>query len=271
MTTMFLSLCEPWPLPPSGCPDLTGSPEVTGAAVMAASEILWDLSGHQYGACEVLFRPCRQSCSAGSPWAQWWDGASWPHGTPYPGSTLWWNAVCGTCRDACACSSADTLTLPGPVRSITEVLVDGVVLDAGAYALYDGRRLVRTDGERWPLCQDWAVPVSGVGAWSIEAVFGWEVPVAGWFAVAELAKVYAEWCSSGVCRLPAYTTQVSRQGVTQSFPSATELAQLGLTGLGFVDRFLQAVNPAGLRAGTTARIWNPDDFGGGPRVPGGVR
>lgn len=267
---MYVSLCEAWPLPPSGCPDIVGSPEVTGAAVMAASEILWELTGHQFGGCSVTFRPCRRDCAPDATWSSWWDGASWPHGTPYPGTSLWWGAVCGSCSGGCGCNAADTLRLPELVQSVTEVLIDGEVFPASGYALYDGHLLVRTDGQRWPLCQDWTVPVSGVGAWSVTAVVGSPVPTAGRFAVAQLAAVYADWCSSGQCRMPAYTTSKTRQGVSQTFPSAAELRQLGLTGLGWVDQFVGAMNPAGLRAGTTAAIWNPDDYGSGARMPGGI-
>lgn len=263
---MYVPLCEPWPLPPSGCPSPTGSPEVTGAAVLAASEILWELTGYQYGACSVLLRPCRQDCAGVGFPGRWWDGTSWPHGTPAPGSSLWWQAACGVCMDACSCNNADTLRLPLLVQSVTEVLVDGAPVTG--VALYDGNLLVRTDGLRWPLCQDWTVPVSGVGAWSIEVVAGRPVPMAGKIAMGQLATEYARWCTSGECRMPAYTSQKTRQGVTQTFPTAAELAQLGLTGLAWVDRFVTAENPAGLRG--SPAIWNPDDFTSGPRRPGGV-
>jgi hypothetical protein len=58
-----------------------------------------------------------------------------------------------------------------PVQSVTQVLVDGIVIPASGYALYDGNRLVRVDGT-WPACQDWQIPVSGAGAWSVTVVYG---------------------------------------------------------------------------------------------------
>lgn len=258
---MYVPLCEAWPLPPSGCPDITGSPEVTGAAVMAASEYLWALSGYQFGTCEVTVRPCRRSCAPMShgAWAsRWWDGAGWPVWDT-PASWWWWDAMCGRCSGGCACSAADTLRLPELAQSVTSVVVDGAVVPAEDYALYDGRLLVRTDGERWPLCQDWAVPVSGVGAWSVTMEVGAPVPVLGQLALGSVARQFIAWCDTGECRHPAYMTQKTRQGVSQSFPTAAELRREGLTGWAAVDTFLDAVNPNRIR-GSGAKIWNPDDI-----------
>ena len=250
---MSVPLCEPWPLP-ENCAAPTGTPE----AVMAASSDLWVRSGQQYGYCTVPLRPCRQDCTP-SGWRprSWWDGITWP---VMRGPGLWWNAVCGSCRrTGCGCNDADTLELPETATSIVEVIVDGVVLPADAYVLWDGYKLVRRDGERWPLCQDWTIPVSGVGAWSVTAVFGRPVPPAGSFALAQLAAEYAAFCTTGQCRLPAYTTGVSRQGVDQTFPSIVELTENGLTGLDMVDRFLNTYNPGRLQ--DRPRFHNPDTFG----------
>lgn len=260
---MYVPLCEAWPLPPSGCATLS-SPEVSGSALLAASEVLWQLSGHRYGSCSVLLRPCRPGCAGSMPADWWWPGAGWPYGTPWPGTTLWWAAGCGTCSGGCSCNSADTLRLPQPVQSITEVLIDGEVLAESAYNLYDGQLLVRADGGRWPMCQDWTVPVSGVGAWSVAAVAGWPVPMAGRFAVAELAREFEAFCTGGDCRLPAYTTGVTRQGVTQAFPDINDLVKNGLVGLPAVDLFLRPPPPP------RAKIWNPDDFDQTWRRPGGI-
>lgn len=262
---MFIPLCEAWPLPPSGCPAITGSPEVTGIAVQAASDLLWELSGYRYGSCEVLLRPCRTRCRDG-----WWGSTGWWHdgGWPRAGGPLWLEAACGRCRLGCGCTDADSLQLPAVVQSVTEVMIDGVVLPSSAYHLFDGRLLVRADGGRWPLCQDWRVPVTGVGAWSVTMVAGEPVPPAGQLALGQLAAEYATWCSTGQCTMPAFTTSKTRQGVTQQFPTAAELRQLGLTGLALVDRWLSAVNPGGLRLGPA--IWDPDDYAPAFRRPGGA-
>jgi hypothetical protein len=273
----YVPLCEPWPLPASGCADLsTASPAVTGFAVTAASEVLWALSGHQFGDCEVLVRPCRPSCPPSLPPGTWWNtGAGWWPQIPAPGSWLWWEAICGSCgTGGCGCNSADTLILPSAARAITQVLVDGVELVEGDnWTLYNGTLLVRTDGQRWPLCQDWTVPVSGEGAWSYKAIFGRPVPAMGSLALAELTSEIIRGCSGGPCRLPAFTKGVNRQGVAQEFKvSPIDIAEAGIkaVGLRLVDLFLMAENPGNLDV--PPRIYNPDDYVSGPpnRRPGGA-
>jgi hypothetical protein len=260
-----------WPLPPTGCPLDMGSPAVTGMALQAASEMLFELSGHQFGGCAVTIRPCRADCSSGPSWG-WWSGAHpWTAGVPWPGSTLWLPAGCGRCGEgSCSCNAADSIRLPELVQSVTQVTIDGAVLDPSAYNLFDGYILVRADGERWPMCQDWTVPVSGVGAWTITAVVGRPVPMLGRLALAQLTAEYAKWCTTGQCKMPAYTTGVARQGVTQQFPTVKELRELGITGWAAVDNFLQAFNDDGLRKGDSIRIWDPDSYANGWRTPGGV-
>lgn len=269
---MYVPLCEPWPLPPSGCPDLTGStPEVVTLAQLAASEELFELSGYQFGSCSVLIRPCRKACVSSSwaagPW--WWTGLGWPMWPgPWAGNPFWLDAACGRCTGGCDCGNADTLVLPDLVQSVTEVLVDGEVLPASSYHLFNGRLLVRSDGEQWPMCQDWAVPVSGSGAWSVEAIYGRPVPALGQLALGQASKEFADFCTTGQCKLPAYTTGVTRQGVAQQFPSIVDLAKTGRTGLLMVDRFLDSFNPDRLRG--HPQVWNPDDFEQEPRRPGGA-
>lgn len=263
---MYVPLCESWPLP-DNCLE-----PVTGAPLMAASEVLWAMSGHQFGSCEVLLRPCRKSCAPAvtSGWWEGWEPGAWPQRWR-PGEGGWLDAVCGRCSGGCDCGNADTLRLPAPAQSITQVLIDGVVLPEGSgWTLYDGTLLVRTDGERWPMCQDWTVPVSGTGAWSVTAVYGWPVPSMGQFAAAELATEIAAGCDQGECKLPAFTTSVSRQGVTQTFPSWIEVMRAGVIGVGLpmVDLFLRTENPSGLQ--DRPRIINPDDYAMSWRRPGGV-
>lgn len=234
---------------------------------MAASEALWAHSGHRYGSCEALIRPCRRECGPQeSAWGWWWDMNTWPRTSPgWPG---WLDIACGRCGSSCSCSSASEVILPAPVQSIVEVVIDGEVLPPSGYALYDGLRLVRTEGE-WPLCQDWTVPVSGVGAWHITPVFGQPVPVLGQRAVAELAHEIDKACrGAGDCRLlDPRLESITRAGVTKRYVAADKIREADLIGLPLCDRFLAAVNPYGLRVGP--RIWNPDDYGS-PRRPGGV-
>lgn len=271
---MTSPLCEPWPLPPSGCPTLDGPYE--DYALQAASEVLWAMSGRQFGTCPVTIRPCRAGCASGlQERGPWWQAGWPPPFWPLPGSALWWDAVCGTCTVGCSCNSADTLVLPDRVQSVTEVMIDGAVLPEGSgwllYSAAGSSMLVRTDGERWPLCQDWTVPVTGTGAWSVTIVVGEPVPMLGRLALGEMAGAIAAGCvADGSCPLPAFTTEVSRQGVTQRFPTFLEIMEAGVVGVGLpaVDLFLRTVNPNSLRE--RPRFYDPDAWASRPRVEGGA-
>ena len=79
--------CEPWdPIWNCNISLLTGAAEVTGVAIQAASEILYQLSAQRFGLCSVKLRPCRKSCQGGFPWWSWWEYGSYPQ--PY-----WWNGT----------------------------------------------------------------------------------------------------------------------------------------------------------------------------------
>jgi hypothetical protein len=255
----YVPLCDPWPV---GCVDWTGvNPAATGQAVAASSEWLWALSGRQFGSCPVLLRPCRDDCPIGSG-GWWWDGWSWPADRYTPG---WLGFACGSCAGPCSCSSMSSIRFRHPVQAVTTVLIDGVELPASGYALYDGNRLVRVDGT-WPACQDWQVPVSGAGAWSVTVVYGFPVPQLGELAMGEAAREFGLACTTGAtCRLPSRVSSVVRQGVTQNFATLKELIDAGATGLPIVDQFIDAVNPGRIRQ--RVGIWNPDDFDT-PRRPG---
>jgi hypothetical protein len=262
----YAPLCEAWPV--QWCCDLSeASPTITGTAAMAASEYVWAISGRQFGACEVLTRPCRRACfeshfGTSAPW--WWDGISWPTGV-----WGWWGfgVGCGCASAVCSCTSTPFVTLPGPVSAVTEVTIDGEVLPSGTgWVLYDGFRLARVDGGEWPTCQDWGVPVSGVGAWSVKARYGPEPPMLGQLAVGQVACEIVAACSGGDCKLPAGLQSITRNGITKVFFDPAKLAEAGVTGFPLVDRFLQAVNPSGIAM--PPAIWDPEAFST-PRRPGG--
>jgi hypothetical protein len=161
--------------------------------------------------------------------------------------------------------------LPATAQRVTKVLVDGAELpEVTGWNLFNGDLLVRADGQRWPLCQDWTIPVSGVGAWSVTAVFGAPVPAYAQNAVAQLTAEFARFCVTGQCRLPRNVTTNTRQGTAQEFPSIKDLAEKQLTGLWWVDNLIRTANPNRLQG--PARVWNPDDFAShtGARWPGGT-
>lgn len=250
--------CAAWE--PIWCIDLpTGSEEISGTMIAAATEILWAKSGMRYDQCELTIRPCRRSC-----WGEAWPfggGQWWEFGTPYPAPALingnWYNITCGDCTDGCSCTRVEQILLPGPITSITQVKVDGVVLPATAYRLDDYRKLLRVDGEIWPICNDLNLEDTEVGTWSVTLVYGEPVPVMARLAVGELALQLIYAClGSDCCILPYNVSQLARQGVTIELPAVKDLVDMNLIGLQMCDLFLNAGNPYGLRA--PSQVYNLD-------------
>lgn len=245
--------CEPWEVM-WPCTVDCSSPEITGMAVEVATEVVWALSGRQFGLCTVTLRPCRAECgdypwpSDGMNWNQW--GGGWINPTLVAGQ--WFNVVCGRCTTGCSCSSISEIVLPAPVHDVVQVKVDGVVVSGSGYRLDDNRNLVRL-GADWPLCNDLSLDDTQPGTWSVTARYGLEVPAGGTWAVGELAcELVKAMCGGEDCRLPRNVTQLIRQGATLQFPDIKELLVSGLTGLYLVDQFIAVWNPNGLkrRSGT---------------------
>lgn len=138
-----------------------------------ASDLLWNWTNQVFGVCSVEVRPCQEGCE-NSGWSTYWGrGPGWDPGFPSMGtgprggaswypvliSGQWHNVTCG-CAGTCKCSPSGpaVLALPGPVQSVSQVLIDGQVVPPSAYRVADKRYLVRTDGDVWPKCQDMNKP-----------------------------------------------------------------------------------------------------------------
>jgi hypothetical protein len=228
------------------------SPAVTGSALQAASELVWNLSGQRFGLCTQVLRPCRRECQ-GMPWP--YADNVWPYTTPgmtYP-LPVWWNGqwlnlTCGSCSSDCSCGTVEEVVLPGGVYQILQILVDGVELSPSAYRLDDNRIVVRIDGGTWPLCNDLNKEDTEVGTWSITAQWGEPLPEIGKLAVGQLACEFGKYLSGQSCALPQAVTSLSRQGISMQFGDIEEALQEGHLGLQWVDMFLATYNPGGLRA-----------------------
>lgn len=205
--------------------------------IEAASGILFDLSGQQWPGPQVdVVRPCTPLVSLG-----YTGGAS--YGIAYgPGPLVGSWCGCAT-PSVCGCASASTVALPGyPATSVEEVWVDGTELAPEQYQLL-GQLLVRTDGDRWPCCQDLAVAGDQPGAWQVAYTWGAEPPLAGQYAAAALACELWRATSPdpdtvGACRLPKRVTSVTRQGVTLAMLDPMSMFPDGMTGLPEVDLWL---------------------------------
>lgn len=250
MTTDF----EPTDLWPCRwtCDVMTESPIITGLAVQSASSILWVLTGRQFGFTETTIRPCRDYHRE-TPYPDGW--LSWP-GTQSPplGATssggfygYWIYGGCGSCIDNCGCTMLQQFTLPSPVSSISEIKIDGQILDPSAYRLDENRYVVRVDGGIWPRQNDFSLPDTSIGTWSVTARYGLNIPDGAALAVGELACEIIRGINGGDCRVPRTVTQLARQGVTIQFPSIVDSFKNGLTGLYLTDLFINTWNPSHLR------------------------
>jgi hypothetical protein len=114
--------------------------------------------------------------------------------------------------------------------------------------------LVRTDGECWPLCQDFRANEGEPGSFSVTYGRGRELPIALQVAVAMLACEYSKALAGGPCKLPAKMTRLSRQGVEVELAPADPDA--GTTGIREVDQVVAMLNPTGRRAAPV--VLSPD-------------
>lgn len=231
-------------------------------AIKARSEALaWltlsALTGYRVSICPILIRPCVQSCNIPT-----WDVAPVGEGgffSPFLRGGNWYNA-CG-CTSGCLCSSLEEAILPSEVGQIDAVYMDGVLLDPTAYRVDNGNRLVRTDGDSWPTCQDpdFHEPTDG-GFW-VEYYSGVAPNDVLRFAAGVLAAEYYLACSGKECRLPTGVTNVNRVGLAIEVTPGTFPG--GMTGIPEVDAVIRIYNPYALKA--RARVLSPDTPTG--RIP----
>ncbi|MFN2347640.1 MAG: hypothetical protein ABR616_18255 [Dermatophilaceae bacterium] len=212
---------------------------------------LWNWTGRRFGVCPVTLRPVRQDVD-GSTYGQ-------PGAHPFRPALIggsWFNVGCGTCGEVCGCSDGyASLRIPGPVDSVTEITVDGTVLPATDYRVDNGRLLVRTDGGRWPRCNDLSKATTEPGTWAVEYERGVPVPTGGQVAAGALACEMAKAVlHDGDCRLPQRLQTVTREGVTVGVLDSFEGLNEGKTGIWLVDSWVGSMTK--IRARST--IHSPD-------------
>lgn len=252
-----LNLC--WPVDWSVCdPELFASlpPELAALAESLAVQTLRALTGYRVGGCAITVRPCKRSCvpssylvapEEGLNWAGYTGAGSWGW-APYIGPDGLWLNSCGCRNDNCSCVEVREVVLPGPVGRVDSVVLDGVAIPATSYRVDNGNRLVRTDGDDWPACQDMNLD-SGVGTFMVTYLKGVPVDGVGSYVAGLLAAEFAKACTGGDCALPSNVTNIARQGI--SVDMDPEMFMDGLTGIKSVDAWI--------------RVWNPMD-----RLPSGI-
>ena len=203
-----LSFCE-WPYE-ACCPD---DITVDQTHIDMAGFMLWKATGSQFGPCETTIRPCgaREVCCARC------------------GESL--------CCD-CQCYSPHTLIIPGPVNSISEITIGGVVVDPANYRVDDWNWLVNLV-EAWPSCPEDLIITYERGL----APPPGAALVAGELAC-ELAKAF---CNDSTCRLPRNIQSATRQGITVNYSDM----------VGFLPNVSGWVNTVNDKTAPST-VWSPD-------------
>lgn len=252
-------LCGDWIDELDCCPGLLPGTDVV-RAIAVATNILFRLSGRQFpGLCERTVHPCFGS-NCGCCCDGWGIGNGWEWsfiGWPYPTMPMridgeWFNIGC--CDGKC---ELPRVRLPMPVADVTEVVVDGIILDPSAYDVQQYRFLRRLDGGVWPCSNDYtkdsspyAGPPDGSkdGTWEITYVYGREPDEGGKLAVEILAcQIAKARCGASDCVLPQRLREIVRDDVTMTFIDPMEFLAGGRTGIYEVDLWLAGVNPAGIQ------------------------
>lgn len=150
-----------------------------------------------------------------------------------------------------------------PVRSIDQVVQDGLILAPTTYRLDDARWLVRIDGQTWPYWQDWthdSAPGAGgdqSSTMQVKLTWGEDPPPDGIYAASTLAgELGLAAASTGECRLPRNVQSVTRQGTSMLMMDPSVLLANGLFGIPEIDQFVRSTNPHHLQQPAT--MTSPD-------------
>lgn len=243
---------------------------IMAQAITFASAILFRASGRQFpGECSRVVKPCSGSGN-GCGWGAWsdlgwtfwyWDNvaSNWFSAFPISGT--------GSFFPFCGCSGRCNLPfviLPAPIAEVTEVIVDGVVLDPSAYDVVNYRELRRLDGNPWPCSNAFNLDSSeggDEGTWQVTYTYGRGPGPDGEIAAARYAcELNKLWCNAADpnCRLPYRVQNIQREGVNMSFIDPSLFLKQGMTGIPEVDQWIQSVNPNALgRRATAQRLGVP--------------
>lgn len=223
--------CEEWILPTdifdcAPCSTIDSAARdmaLAARAATAATEFLYYATARRFpGLCESRVRPCG-TCRCGS--------HAWPR--------------------TCGCPEPPSIRLPGPVRGIIGVLVDGVAVARTAYRVDNLSLLVRLDDEAWPSCQDLAAATTELNTFEVHYLRGTAPPEMGEIAANDLGCEMYRGMKGEDCRLPQKVVNVVRQGVSMQFvkPAEIGLTEKGelKTGIASVDLFVATFGMGGAR------------------------
>lgn len=250
--------CSGWAPNHALCAAWSGFSVATQAyADRVATRVVWAATGRQFGLCTVTVRPCwspqlpaYQTYPVGSYGEGYWSLM----GTVGGGVQVFPGALCA-CAGSCLCEPPQ-IALPGPVASVTEVAINGVVLGAGAYRVDNGTYLVRQDGQAWPQTQDLSAIDGAANTWHVSYQQGQAVPDELQDAAGLYACEVGRALTGGSCQLPNRVRQVTRAGVTIDYVNTDDYLVNGRTGYDQVDMILHSFNPYGLTQ--RPRVVSPD-------------
>jgi hypothetical protein len=216
------------------------SPELTeeelDGILDSACDALANIASVPIGRCVTVYRPCRDYC-------HYWD---------------------------CACGCAPSgIPLPGILPSVTQVKVNGVVVDPNTYAVIKGpggrrsleRFMLTGAPDSWPSSQNVNLPDTMDGTFSISVQSGFAADQIMKNAAAEIACDILKTVAQE--RVPVDGVQsanVYGESVSYArFGDPTDQETMNLAGLGNVRRFMSSVGAVRYGAFTSndlMRGWN---------------
>lgn len=245
--TVALGLCGPWITEDDmlSCAEPAGLDiDQAGQVAVFASEVLYVLTNQQWpGVCLRTVRP--------------WHDTRWayyctpnPHGSALPA----WGYTPGAdpwIYTTVPAASRFELPLPGPIQTVSEVMVDGVVVPDTAYIIIGKRRVQRIDGGIWPIGQDLTRPpgvipdvpsADGTAAWSVTYEWGAGPPASGVIACRSFYCEIVAALSGADCKLPwtGAITTVQRRGTTINYGALHDQFEKGYVGLADVDLWINS-------------------------------
>ena len=215
------------------------------ANIDSAVELLYSLSGRQFpGSVSTVVRPTSRPEQI--PDHQWVRNMQALVGWSYGWNAAWLWGICSGCHYSGCCGPPMIGLGRSPVTDVTEVLIDGLVIDPNEYRIDDAKWLQRNDGcGGWPTCQNLSAPIGDPCTFQVSFTFGQDPPQMGKSAAGQMsAELYRADTPGLNCALPARITSITRQGVSFAVLDPQTFMQQGLTGNYQIDMFLIAYNPS---------------------------
>jgi hypothetical protein len=214
-----------------------------------AINVLWNFSNRVFSTYEMMLRPQRKTVyTPPSTYQGLGPISSYPmYGRgwmPFLFNGQWFNLECGSCGPDCGCGPGQqwSLKLPGPVDVVTDVEINGTVLEPTDYWL-NGDNLNRTD-DYWPDEQEMRYPLGAVGhsTWGITYTRGVPVPGGGQLSAGVLAvELGKTMIHDKTSLIPTRVQTATRNSSTSMIVDVFTQLDKQRTGVSFVDNWLASV------------------------------